>query len=283
MTRNGRNPKSPAFQFYPGDFLSDPKVQAMTTEEVGAYCLLLFQAWIDNGLPNDLVQIARRARLSASKFARVWPIVKHCWIESENGRLVNPRMERERAFQALNRDRLRSMAEKAASARWKKDSVMPDACGPHAEGMPNHARPIPDTRYPIPDTRNPTPSLEEQPANESPGVSKPKPPRKKPTGEHAETIQYWESEWTRTRLGTKCAFSTADGVAVAWMLKQGDAQEARRRMTLMLEDPDPWIAKNASPAMLRSKWNSYAVMVRPAVQPRGADMAEVFRSMKAGA
>lgn len=82
-----------------------------------------------------------------------------------------------------------------------------------------------------------------------------------------------------------CTFSTADGVAVSWMLKQGDEQEVRRRMTAMLEDPDAWIAKNASPSMLRSKWNAYAVAVRAHSHAGGKspDMAEVFRGMKRGA
>jgi uncharacterized protein YdaU (DUF1376 family) len=40
-----KNVDAPAFMFYPDDFTSDGKVEAMTTEEVGAYLLLLCKAW----------------------------------------------------------------------------------------------------------------------------------------------------------------------------------------------------------------------------------------------
>lgn len=268
MSRNGRNPKSPAFQLYPTDFLADPKVQAMTCEEFGAYCQLLFQAWIDGGVPNDPAQLARRTRLSRAKFAKAWETVGPCFVEASNGLLVNPRMERERSFQAANRERLKKMAKKAADERWKADSDMPDACVPHAEGMPNHAHPIPDAQSPTPDTQYPTPGVEE-PADEPPASTPPR-SRKPATGPNAECIRHWESEWTRTRLGTTYAVQTKDGVAVAWMLKQSDAQEVRRRMTAMLEREDAWTTANASLSLLRSHWNSYAVDVTaPSTQGTG--------------
>ena len=40
-----RHNDPPYFPFYPDDFASDGKVEAMTTEEVGAYTLLLCKAW----------------------------------------------------------------------------------------------------------------------------------------------------------------------------------------------------------------------------------------------
>jgi hypothetical protein len=66
------------------------------------------------------------------------------------------------------------------------------------------------------------------------------------------------------------------------MLKQEDAQETRRRITAMLDDADAWIAKNASPKLLRSKWASYAVTVARPVSGKGIDMAARIRSMKTG-
>src|SRR6185312_11765498 len=51
--------KSPAFQFYPNDFLGSGSVAAMTLEEIGAYVLLLCYEWNEGGLPDDLDRLAR--------------------------------------------------------------------------------------------------------------------------------------------------------------------------------------------------------------------------------
>ncbi len=45
--------KSPAFQFYPKDLLSDGKAMAMTYECLGMYWVLLCHDWIDDGIPDD--------------------------------------------------------------------------------------------------------------------------------------------------------------------------------------------------------------------------------------
>ena len=54
---------SPAFQFYPGDFLSSMHVNMMTTRQIGAYILLLSYDWSGDGLPDDDGALRRLARL----------------------------------------------------------------------------------------------------------------------------------------------------------------------------------------------------------------------------
>ena len=49
---------SPAFQFYPRDFLSDAKVAAMTNEQVGCYWKLICYCWIETDCP---------------KTSKIWP------------------------------------------------------------------------------------------------------------------------------------------------------------------------------------------------------------------
>ena len=61
----------PAFLFYPEDFSSDSKVEAMTTEEVGAYTLLLCKSWRESppgSIPDDDVVLARWARLASDRW-----------------------------------------------------------------------------------------------------------------------------------------------------------------------------------------------------------------------
>lgn len=87
----------PAFQFYPGDFLSSDKVSRMSLAEMGAYITLLCHAWLAHGLPNDHAQIARYVRLSTSRLKRLWAgPLGECFV-LKGGRLVNPKQERIRA------------------------------------------------------------------------------------------------------------------------------------------------------------------------------------------
>lgn len=90
--------KAPAFQFYPKDFLTDSHVVAMTLQELGAYVRLLCICWLDRSLPAEPACLARLCRVSPACFARLWPALKPCFAELD-GRLVQPRMERERAKQ----------------------------------------------------------------------------------------------------------------------------------------------------------------------------------------
>lgn len=92
--------KSPAFQFYPKDFLSSSKVQRMSLTEVGIYILLLSRAWLDGSLPSDVAEIAKLVKVPTARFAKMWRgSLSECFIERA-GRLVNARMEDERKKQA---------------------------------------------------------------------------------------------------------------------------------------------------------------------------------------
>jgi uncharacterized protein YdaU (DUF1376 family) len=51
--------KSPAFQFYPGDWLSSLRVSLMTLEEEGAYIRLLCYCWKHGDLPASPEELAR--------------------------------------------------------------------------------------------------------------------------------------------------------------------------------------------------------------------------------
>jgi len=58
---------SPAFQYYPKDFLSSRKVTVMSAEQVGAYWLICSHAWLSTPpgtLPDDDQLLARLARLT---------------------------------------------------------------------------------------------------------------------------------------------------------------------------------------------------------------------------
>lgn len=110
--------KSPAFQFYPSDWLGDAKVRAMTTEARGAYIDLLCYCWQEQSLPLDLPTIARMVSVSASAFeTRVWPQIAPCFMRY-HGRFRHRRLDQERAKQAVFHAERRAAGQRGAANRW---------------------------------------------------------------------------------------------------------------------------------------------------------------------
>lgn len=105
----------PACQVYWGDLLLD--TAHMTHEEFGAYMRLLGHSWRERGLPNDEARLQKILALSSHKWKKLWPVIAEKFSVVD-GRLVNPRQERERAKQASYRAAQSKKGAKGASARW---------------------------------------------------------------------------------------------------------------------------------------------------------------------
>jgi uncharacterized protein YdaU (DUF1376 family) len=114
-TPTSKRTTSPAFQFYPSDFLSSSKVDRMSMTERGVYITLLSRCWMDNGLPSDLDALAKFAKMRPQKFRRMWAAgaLHECFYE-RSGRLLNERQERERSKQ----DQYRRRQSDNADMRW---------------------------------------------------------------------------------------------------------------------------------------------------------------------
>jgi uncharacterized protein YdaU (DUF1376 family) len=108
--------RSPAFQFYPRDFLSSSNVQQMSLAEVGVYITLLSHAWLDGGLPDDVAVLARLVKMKQPQFAKIWANgpLSLCFT-AVNGKLVNPRQERQR--KELNEFKRKQRTK--AELRWQ--------------------------------------------------------------------------------------------------------------------------------------------------------------------
>lgn len=91
--------KSPAFQFYPSDFLGSTKVRAMNAEQIGVYTLLLCLDWQESGFTLEEAEehVAFHGQ-TAAKFRANWTKVSRCFAERE-GRYFNSRLDEERAKQ----------------------------------------------------------------------------------------------------------------------------------------------------------------------------------------
>lgn len=95
--------KSPAFRFYPGDFMASPDVQSMDLNEVGAYTLLLCIAWQQDRhgyLPDDENKLRRWARMSPEQWATSREMLMGKFPVVEPGLRANIRMIREAEKQA---------------------------------------------------------------------------------------------------------------------------------------------------------------------------------------
>ena len=106
---------APAFQFYPKDFLTSPKVRRMSMTERGVYITLLSLCWLDGSLSTDPAELAEECRISRKQFERLWKnsIVAQCFVERE-GRLHNERLDEERRKQ---KDYKRRQSDNAGK-RW---------------------------------------------------------------------------------------------------------------------------------------------------------------------
>ena len=100
-----KSTRSPAFQFYPSDFLGSTKVQLMSTAEVGAYMLLLCACWQDGSIPSDTERLARLTRLRKTQFERIWTSTLSSCFTARGDRWVNTRLEYERRKQLDYRKR----------------------------------------------------------------------------------------------------------------------------------------------------------------------------------
>ncbi len=115
--------KSPAFQVYVNDFLGSAKVGMMSTEEIGAYWLLLFLDWQEIGFVFEERSLSRWCRLTPSRFKRAWVALKPCFVDVE-GRLMSPRLQKEREKQAEWRAKSAKGGRKSGEARAKGGSQM---------------------------------------------------------------------------------------------------------------------------------------------------------------
>ena len=116
----------PYFPFYVNDFAADGVVEAMSTEEVGAYILLLCKAWLQNpagSIPNDDHILARWCRLSEDRWQKSKKSILSAFFLDSDGRYHQKRMQSE--YKALiNKKKERSKSGSlGAKKRWHSYSI----------------------------------------------------------------------------------------------------------------------------------------------------------------
>lgn len=91
--------KSPAFQFYVKDYLTDVLVREMSFQHRGVYIEILCHLWNAEGsLPSDLDRLAIIIGMSARRLRKLWPMIEKCF-EIDGEILRNPRLDAEKIKQ----------------------------------------------------------------------------------------------------------------------------------------------------------------------------------------
>jgi len=89
----------------------------MTLEERGAYLTLLLDSWMDCGIEPEIEHVADRLGIDPEDAARLMRGTLGRCFEERNGRLVNPRQERERERLDERSRRLAEAGSKGGKAR----------------------------------------------------------------------------------------------------------------------------------------------------------------------
>lgn len=130
--------KAPAFQFYPGDFLSSDNVDRMSMTERGVYITLMAKYWLAGDLPADMADLASMVRMKTAQFERMWKQGRlHLCFEERNGRLTQRRLEAERKKQAEYKRRQSDNGLKGG--RPKKAVVTSGLTQPEATAKPTES------------------------------------------------------------------------------------------------------------------------------------------------
>lgn len=113
--------KSPSFQFYPKDWLTDMKVMLMTPAEKGGYINLLAHAWLEDdcSLPDDDNSLALLSGLGEQWFNGSSIKVRDCF-KKEGKKLFNKRLLKERGKQEEWRKKCSDAGRKSAESKKNK-------------------------------------------------------------------------------------------------------------------------------------------------------------------
>jgi uncharacterized protein YdaU (DUF1376 family) len=148
--KKSREP-APAFQFYPKDFLSDSRFAAMTLEQRGALFTLISFCWLEGSIASDVGVLARLLGIRRSKMHRIWPALEHCFEADPSvpGRLLHPRLERERRRQAEFRAKQRRNGQRGGRPRRTHGFPLRNPEKPNGSLRDKVGEPKSDTSSPI--------------------------------------------------------------------------------------------------------------------------------------
>lgn len=112
--------KSPAFQFYPREYLGSEKVALMDLEHEGPYLRALCYCWLNGSIPSDPKQLAKLIGKGCTEDAA--RVVQVCFdlVQSDPSRMTQKTLDRERNKQRLWAEKSASGGKKSGQIRKEK-------------------------------------------------------------------------------------------------------------------------------------------------------------------
>ena len=176
---------------YIGDYLAD--TTRLTTEQHGAYMLLIMDYWRNGPPPDDDSILENITKMQAKDWRKVKQSVLH-FFEKKDGVWVHSRIEHELAEAAKGKAKSEEKAKKAAEARWGKQAIQASN-----ENAPSNA------------TSN-APSISQALHEECPSQSQSPLPKNKPTSKaEAQLATRLPADWIPSYDDARfCAAKRAD-------------------------------------------------------------------------
>ena len=109
---------------YIGDYLAD--TTRLTTEQHGAYLLLIMDYWRSGKLPDNDAVLMQITRLQPNAWSNARAMLEQ-FFSIENGFWIHSRIDKELELAQKNKDTASQKATKAAMARWNKDNATSNA------------------------------------------------------------------------------------------------------------------------------------------------------------
>ncbi|OQA61448.1 MAG: hypothetical protein BWY41_00128 [Candidatus Atribacteria bacterium ADurb.Bin276] len=112
---------SPAFQFYPADYLADEKVQLMNLQQEGVYIRALSYCWREGSIPSDPQILATLiGKGCTEEDARV---VQECFVldKKDHSRMKHLRLDSERKKQKKWKEKSSEGGKRSGEVRRKRD------------------------------------------------------------------------------------------------------------------------------------------------------------------
>jgi len=116
--------KSPAFQFYASDFLTD--TQSWDITEVGIYIRLLSNQWVNGSLPKDLIRLSRIAGCTHEEIKKAWVILGFKFLDNSEGNIYNRKLESVREDQKKFKEKQASNGSKGGRPKKEEPKENPD-------------------------------------------------------------------------------------------------------------------------------------------------------------
>lgn len=112
--------KAPAYQEYASDLIAEARFKTLSLAERGLLYSMRLQCWVDGAIPRDLIDLARLLGAETAEVqAALTPKVLRFFV-MEDGHLVDPELQEQRARQEARREQLADAGRAGAERKHGK-------------------------------------------------------------------------------------------------------------------------------------------------------------------